>query len=117
MGCRGTGERSVLLRAVLDRTDADDARLVVDVARSLPGRGAWVHPDLRCVDLAERRRAWSRALRGPSVIDAGAVRAHVLGEEADERSQRPVTTGTTHGAGRTARTVDKEAGQKPMGTR
>lgn len=40
--------------------------------RTFPGRGAWLCRDsTTCVDLAEKRRAFERALRGP--IGAGAV--------------------------------------------
>ena len=40
--------------------------------RTLPGRGAWLCRDsTSCVDLAEKRRAFERALRGP--IGPGAV--------------------------------------------
>ncbi|GIG25226.1 hypothetical protein Cde04nite_14700 [Cellulomonas denverensis] len=47
--------------------------LVVDVARSLPGRGAWLHPDPHCLELAERRRAFPRALRIAGPVDTTAV--------------------------------------------
>jgi predicted RNA-binding protein YlxR (DUF448 family) len=50
---------------------------VPDPARRLPGRGAWLHPDPACLALAERRRAFGRALRVPGVIDAGPVREHL----------------------------------------
>jgi len=35
---------------------------VPDQHGRLPGRGAHLHPDLACLDLAERRRAFPRAL-------------------------------------------------------
>ncbi|WP_369345443.1 YlxR family protein [Demequina pelophila] len=38
-------------------------RAVVDERRSLPGRGAWLHPDAECLALAVKRRALQRALR------------------------------------------------------
>jgi uncharacterized protein len=41
----------------------------------LPGRGAHLHRDLACLELAERRRAFPRALRVPGPVDATAVRA------------------------------------------
>ena len=53
--------------------------LTVDPAGRLPGRGACVHPDLACVDLAERRRAFPRALRVPGPLDVAPVREHVAG--------------------------------------
>ena len=35
---------------------------------SLPGRGAWVHPTIECVEAAIRRRAFGRALRVSAAI-------------------------------------------------
>ena len=58
VGCRGRGSRSVLVRVA-----CVDGRAVVDTRRSLPGRGAWLHPDPQCLALALRRRALTRALR------------------------------------------------------
>ena len=51
--------------------------LVVDVRRSLPGRGAWLHPDPRCLELAERRRAFPRALRLTGPVDLRAVTGYL----------------------------------------
>ncbi len=58
MGCRVRAPKASLLRVV-----AVGGALVPDPAASLPGRGASVHLDLQCVDLAEKRRAFPRALR------------------------------------------------------
>ncbi len=76
VGCRARGPRSVLLRVVAVTDDAGATRAVVDIRRSLPGRGAWVHADPECLELAERRRSFPRALRVRS-IDLAAVRAHL----------------------------------------
>ncbi|MGQ7295546.1 YlxR family protein [Quadrisphaera sp. KR29] len=76
MGCRRRGDRSRLLRVVADRSGAP-AVLVPDPGARLPGRGAWLHPSPACLDLAERRRAFPRALRLPGPLDAGAVREHL----------------------------------------
>ncbi len=71
VGCRERGPRSVLVRVV--RVDGDgQPRAVVDPGRSLPGRGAWLHADLQCLELAERRRALPRALRTRTLDVAGA---------------------------------------------
>ncbi|RMI02431.1 YlxR family protein [Cellulomonas triticagri] len=80
VGCRNAGPRSVLLRVVAATTDAGDPAVVVDVRRALPGRGAWLHPDPRCLELAERRRAFPRALRLAGPLDTSAVREH-LGDD------------------------------------
>ena len=53
---------------------------VPDPAQIEPGRGAYVHRDDRCLDLAVRRKALGRALRltglGPDPV---AVRAALVG--------------------------------------
>lgn len=53
---------------------ARDGALVPDPRRRLPGRGAHLHRDLACLDQAERRRAFPRALRVPGPLDASAIR-------------------------------------------
>lgn len=50
--------------------------MVPDVARRLEGRGAWLHPYSACLALAERRRAFGRALRYPGPVDIGPLREH-----------------------------------------
>ena len=72
VGCRERTAKTALLRVV-----ADGDRLVPDPVGRLPGRGASVHPDPRCVDLAEKRRAFPRALRLAGPLDLSAVRSAV----------------------------------------
>ena len=72
VGCRSRDAKAALLRVVVV-----DGSLTVDPAGRLPGRGASVHPDPACVDLADRRRAFSRALRVQGPLDAGPVREHL----------------------------------------
>ncbi|MDP3710916.1 MAG: YlxR family protein [Mycobacteriales bacterium] len=74
VGCRDRDAKATLLRVVVV-----GGQLAVDPAGRLPGRGASVHPDPRCVDLAEKRRALPRALRVPGPLDLGPVRAHLAG--------------------------------------
>ena len=64
---------SELLRLVAIDLGADHFSVVPDPARRRPGRGAHLHPDPACLALAERRRAFGRALRIAGVIDAGPV--------------------------------------------
>jgi len=78
VGCRATGPRSALLRVVV----VQDV-LVVDVARRMPGRGAWLHPDPGCLEKAERRRAFGRALRVAGQPGTDAVHRHL--EEQQEQ--------------------------------
>jgi Predicted nucleic-acid-binding protein implicated in transcription termination len=60
-----------------DATGAGPVPIVPDPRRRIPGRGAWLHPDQRCVELAERRRAFTRALRVPGPVDPAAVCEYV----------------------------------------
>jgi uncharacterized protein len=60
---------------------AREGVVLPDPARRLPGRGAHVHPTTACLDLAERRRAFPRALRVPGPLDLTAVRRHLAGVE------------------------------------
>lgn len=77
VGCRRRDLAARLVRVVLADADGGQPAVVVDLARRLPGRGAWLHPELQCLDLAERRRAFVRALRSTGPVDVSAVRAHV----------------------------------------
>ena len=64
VGCRTRASRTDLLRVV-----AESSSLVLDERKSMPGRGAWVHPTQECVDAAIKRRAFVRALRVPGPLD------------------------------------------------
>jgi predicted RNA-binding protein YlxR (DUF448 family) len=72
VGCR---ERAV--KAELLRTVVIEGECVPDLRGTLPGRGAYVHPALVCLDQAVRRRAFPRALRVPGPLDVKALRRHV----------------------------------------
>ena len=51
--------------------------LVPDPRRRLPGRGAYLHPDPQCLELAIRRQAFRRALRISAAPEVDRVRAHL----------------------------------------
>ncbi|GHI04473.1 DNA-binding protein [Streptomyces cellostaticus] len=72
MGCRQRAAKDDLLRTVADREQC-----VPDPRGTLPGRGAYVHPDSVCLDQAVRRRAFPRALRVPGPLDIKALRQYV----------------------------------------
>jgi len=67
--------------------------LVPDPRGRLPGRGANLHPDLKCLDLAERRRAFGRALRLDGPVDLTEVRRYL--EEIAPGPAATVTDETT----------------------
>jgi uncharacterized protein len=71
--------------------------LIPDPSRRLPGRGAHLHVDPACLDKAERRRAFTRALRVAGILDTGPltayVMAHALPTDADTGRQGRPTVG------------------------
>ena len=68
-GCRGRDDKSGLIRIV-----ARDGVGLIDAAQTQPGRGVYLHPQVRCLDLAVKRRSLGRALRaevdGPRTVEA-----------------------------------------------
>lgn len=95
IGCRQRAPAAVLLRVAVAPDAAGIAAVtrarsvpdrgpssvpvpvVPDPHRRIPGRGAWVHRDPRCVALAQRRRAFGRALRVAGLIDSSPVSEYV----------------------------------------
>jgi predicted RNA-binding protein YlxR (DUF448 family) len=76
VGCKARVAKSDLIRIVV--VEAGVARHVVpDPRGQRPGRGAHLHPDLACLELAERRRAFPRAFRLAGPLDATEVRAYL----------------------------------------
>ncbi len=45
----------------------DTPTVVVDPAKTMPGRGAWLHARSECIFTATRRRAFAAALRTPGL--------------------------------------------------
>ncbi|MGI8678520.1 MAG: YlxR family protein [Jatrophihabitans sp.] len=82
IGCRQRRTAAELLRIVAMPAAPGGAvpsalPVVPDPRRRMPGRGAWLHPGAECVDLAQRRRAFARALRVSGQIDPAPVREYV----------------------------------------
>jgi predicted RNA-binding protein YlxR (DUF448 family) len=74
---------------------ADGIPVVVpDPEHRRPGRGAWLHPVVSCLDLAVRRRAFGRALRSSTPPDStavdGWVRAHEQGQPSESTNRKRV---------------------------
>ena len=84
VGCRAKAAKTDLLRVV-----GAGGALAPDPEGRLPGRGASVHPDPRCLDLAEKRRAFPRALRLAGPLDVTPVREHVQTSLNPDRSGSP----------------------------
>jgi len=72
VGCRAREDKTNLVRVV-----AIGEQITVDVRALLPGRGAYVHPTPDCVESAVRRKAFARALRRRSPLDAKPLQLHV----------------------------------------
>jgi uncharacterized protein len=89
VGCRVREDKADLLRVV-----ASAGLLLPDPLAQLPGRGAYLHPDPGCLDTADRRRAFARALRVPGPLDNGAVRAYVEEHTAPTRSSHEQGSGS-----------------------
>ena len=64
VGCKARAAKSSLLRLVV----AGDG-IVPDPQARQPGRGAYLHPSLACLELAQRRRVFPRALRVAGALD------------------------------------------------
>jgi predicted RNA-binding protein YlxR (DUF448 family) len=69
--CIGCGERAA--KSDLLRVVAAGGEIVPDVTSQLPGRGAYLHPSLACLERAERRKAFPRALRQAAALPASKV--------------------------------------------
>jgi uncharacterized protein len=83
VGCRRRVPATDLLRVVagpevrLDPAGSPVRDVLPDPRARAAGRGAWVHPEPSCVALAERRRAFGRALRSSARLDPAELRRHV----------------------------------------
>ncbi|HVX68784.1 MAG TPA: YlxR family protein, partial [Mycobacteriales bacterium] len=72
VGCRVKAAKSELLRVV-----AVAGTLTPDPRGTSPGRGAHLHPDPACLALAERRRAFPRALRLSGPLDTAGLATYL----------------------------------------
>jgi predicted RNA-binding protein YlxR (DUF448 family) len=68
VGCRQRSQRADLLRIV-----AKSNVLAFDPSKTMPGRGAWIHPSSDCLTQAIQRNAFGRALRLSKQIDSSGL--------------------------------------------
>ena len=95
IGCRGRAAKRELLRIVAG-TDAEgheDSQsgswsVVPDPTGTAPGRGAHLHPTVECLALAERKRAFARALRHDAGV-RGALSLERLREHLGQLDEQP----------------------------
>ncbi|WP_282851458.1 YlxR family protein [Gulosibacter sediminis] len=71
IGCRVRASQEQLIRVV-----EVSGRLQLDWNRTLPGRGAWLHPQVDCVAHALDRKQFRRALRAGE-LDDSALRSYL----------------------------------------
>ncbi|WJZ05171.1 hypothetical protein CFREN_05985 [Corynebacterium freneyi] len=76
-----------LLRMVA-RRDGDATRVVPDPRRRMSGRGAWITPTLDAWAVADKRRAFGRALKVSANADANPVREYLETLEAQTDAAR-----------------------------
>ncbi|MDT0201133.1 YlxR family protein [Nocardioides sp. AE5] len=76
IGCRTRAAKAELMRVVAG-SDAHGTTVVPDPDGTAHGRGAHLHPTAACFALAQRRRAFGRALRLTGGADASAVGAWI----------------------------------------
>ncbi|HVQ87621.1 MAG TPA: YlxR family protein [Actinomycetes bacterium] len=96
MGCRQKAPQADLLRVVAVPGPAG-MLAVPDPRRQQPGRGAYVHLRPECLDLAERRRAFPRALRLTGALDHSQVGeqisqsspSQIMNRGQDEMAKKP----------------------------
>ncbi|HET6626125.1 MAG TPA: YlxR family protein [Nocardioidaceae bacterium] len=86
VGCRQRAAKQELLRVVASDQGSGPA-VVPDPGRRAPGRGAHLHPTPECLELALRRRAFSRALRVGNGLSGDAVRDYV--QQLAQQGNRP----------------------------
>jgi hypothetical protein len=89
VGCRTRASTTELVR-VTAAGDRTPVLVTPDVSGSAPGRGAHLHPTIVCLDLAERRRAFGRALRVEGAADVRLVR-RLIEERSNSMSSQPAT--------------------------
>lgn len=92
IGCRTRTDRRQLVRIVLDPADHGD-RAVLDRAGTASGRGAWIHPDPDCLELALTRRALARAFRTKAPIGADRLREQLGTFTTDHHSEAGTSDG------------------------
>ncbi|MBI9115537.1 YlxR family protein [Sanguibacter suaedae] len=82
VGCRARDAQAKMIRFVLSGDGVVDGVPVVvaDPRRTSPGRGAWLHPNVRCGEIALRRKAFARALRVQGSVATGGI-IDMLGSE------------------------------------
>lgn len=88
VGCRGRAGRGDLLRVVAVPVDGGYV-VRPDPRRRLPGRGAWLHLGPSCLEQAQRRRAFGRALRVAGLVDVAELAGFIEASMQDQAFDGP----------------------------
>jgi uncharacterized protein len=88
------------------RVVAADEKIVADPAARRPGRGAYLHPSLDCLERARRRRAIPRALRAAGPLADGELASYLSGLAST--SAAPGATADDQGSGNLPTTQRRE---------
>jgi predicted RNA-binding protein YlxR (DUF448 family) len=73
VGCRGEAGQAALLRVVR----RPDGGIAIDRTGHAEGRGAYVHSDRECINLARKRKSLERALKGSIEAELWAELSHL----------------------------------------
>lgn len=105
-----------LLRLVV-LPQGPERTVMPDPRGTAPGRGAHLHPTAACLAMAERRRAFVRALRVQAPLDTGPVRDYL--DAMPTRPSGPMPGDNAEASSTPGRPVghDKEAEQSLMNLR
>jgi len=76
VGCKERAVKSSLLRLV-----AVGDVIQPDPQARLPGRGAYLHPDPACLELARRRKAFPRTLRTTGSLSLTVLAEYLCGAQ------------------------------------
>ncbi|MDO4928465.1 MAG: YlxR family protein [Corynebacterium sp.] len=74
---RKSGTPATLLRVAIGEYRDGTAIIYPDPHRRMPGRGAWITPTVQAYEQAAARRAFQRAFRVSTPVDAGHVREYL----------------------------------------
>ena len=77
MGCGARATKRELLRVTAGSGVDGRPAVLPDPDGTAPGRGAHLHPTTACLDLAERRRAFPRALRVQGPLDLTPLQSEI----------------------------------------
>ncbi|MGL4305769.1 MAG: YlxR family protein [Mycobacteriaceae bacterium] len=93
IGCRKRTVTADLLRVVVHHgsgpADTGAAMVVPDPRQRLLGRGAWLHYDMNCLLEAQKKRAFTRALRMTGAPDIHTVEQFLQHYLTTNRSVQP----------------------------